>query len=137
MIESGSHTTNEYHLVAADTPAADFKLIAPRLDDQEYYPEHRDGILYIRTNDTGRNFRLVTAPVSTPDRENWTELFAVDEKAPLEDFDLFQTFLVTSRRELGLPVMDVYAFGEGIPSMNPSSRPERSEAERPRHFGRA
>jgi oligopeptidase B len=134
MIESGSHTTNEYHLVAADTPAADFKLIAPRLDDQEYYPEHRDGILYIRTNDTGRNFRLVTAPVSTPDRENWTELFAVDEKAPLEDFDLFQTFLVTSRRELGLPVMDVYAFGEGIPSMNPSSRPERSEAERPPHL---
>jgi len=108
MIESGSHTTNEYHLLPADTPEAEFTLIAPRLDDQEYYPEHRDGVLYIRTNDTGRNFRLVTAPVATPGREHWKELLPLSSEAPLEDFDLFQSFLVTSRRELGLPVMDVF-----------------------------
>ena len=108
MIESGSHTTNEYRLLPANTPELDFKLVAARLDDQEYYPEHRDGILYIRTNDTGRNFRLVTAPVGTPDRDQWQELLPLLPDVPLEDFDLFQNFLVTSRRELGLPVMDVF-----------------------------
>ena len=112
MLESGSHTTNEYRLLSADTPEAPFTLIASRCDDQEYYPEHRDGVLYIRTNDTGRNFRLVTAPVAAPGRENWRELLPLDADAPLEDFDLFQTFLVTSRRELGLPVMDVFRFAD-------------------------
>jgi oligopeptidase B len=135
MIEIGSHTTNEYHLLPAETPEAAFHLIAPRIDDQEYYPEHRDGTLYIRTNDTGRNFRLVTAPVGSPGRENWQELLPLSPDAPLEDFDLFQSFLVTSRRELGLPVMDVFTIADGEnPSIEASSRPERSEVERPPHL---
>ena len=129
MVESGSHTTNEYHLLAAETPEAPFQLVAPRVDDQEYYPEHRDGILYIRTNDTGRNFRLVIAPVATPGRDHWRELFPLSPDAPLEDFDLFQTFLVTSRRELGLPVMDVFPFASetASPRINESRHSERSE----------
>ena len=92
----------------SDTPTSDFALIAPRITDQEYYPEHRDGVLYIRTNDTGRNFRLVTTSVGSPGRADWQELLPLNPDAPLEDFDLFQTFLVTSHRELGLPVMDVF-----------------------------
>jgi len=108
LVEIGSHTTNEYHLLPASTPEAAFRLITPRIDDQEYFPEHRDGTLFIRANDTGRNFRLVTAPTATPGREHWRELIALQPDAPLEDFDLFQTFLVTSRREAGLPVMDVF-----------------------------
>ena len=137
LLESGSHTTNEYHLLSADTPEAAFELMAPRLDDQEYYPEHRNGTLYIRTNDTGRNFRLVTTAVANPSRKHWQELLAMDEKAPLEDFDLFQTFLVTSRRELGLPVMDVFVLPNDQP-IDTSSRPdpERSsgEVKRPPHL---
>jgi oligopeptidase B len=120
LIELGSHTTNEYRILPTNTPEGEFRLIAPRLDDQEYYPDHRDGLLYIRTNDVGRGFRLVTAPVEAPDRENWQELLPLIEAAPLEDFDLFQSFLVTSRRELGLPVMDVFplvdARGLGSPA---------------------
>ena len=112
MIECGSHTTNEYHLLSSETPEAGFSRIAARIDDQEYYPEHRDGVLYIRTNDAGRNFRLVTAPVATPGRESWKELLPLDPQKPLEDIDLFQDFLVTSRRELGLPVLDVFPFTE-------------------------
>ena len=121
MLECGSHTTNEYHLLPADAPEAVFNLVAPRIDDQEYYPEHRDGLLYMRTNDAGRNFRLVAAPVATPGREHWRELLPLSPDAPLEDFDLFQTFLVTSRRELGLPVMDVFSLN----SSNALSTPNR------------
>ena len=127
MMEIGSHTTNEYHLLSSENPEGAFRLIAPRLDDQEYYPEHRDGVLYIRTNDTGRNFRLVTAPVESPDRDNWQELLPLNVDAPLEDVDLFQSFLVASRRELGLPVMDVFSFA--IDGRHPD--PERSKGEGP------
>jgi oligopeptidase B len=110
MIEAGSHTTNEYRFLPAAEPTADFALLAPRIDDQEYYPDHRDGLFYIRTNDTGKNFRFVTTPTATPGRERWSELIALDADHPLEDFDLFQSFLVTTHRKLGLPTLEVLRF---------------------------
>jgi oligopeptidase B len=110
MIESGSHTTNEFRFLPAGDPTARLRLIAPRLDDQEYYPDHRDGLFYLRTNDTGKNFRVVTTPVETPDRDHWIELIALDPNLPLEDFDLFQSFAVATRRKLGLPTLEVLRF---------------------------
>jgi oligopeptidase B len=110
MIESGSHTTNEFRFLPAADPTASLRLIAPRLDEQEYYPDHRDGLFTIRTNDAGKNFRVVTAPVATPDRNHWAELVPLDPDHPLEDFDLFQSFAVASRRKLGLPTLEVLRF---------------------------
>jgi oligopeptidase B len=115
MIEAGSHTTNEYRLLSTATPTGEFQLIAPRLDDQEYYPDHRwseetGGLLYIRTNDAGKNFRMVTAPATTPSRDHWTELIPLDPERPLEDFDLFQSFAVATRRNQGLPTLEVLRF---------------------------
>jgi oligopeptidase B len=123
MIEAGSHTTNEYHFLDAATPTASFTLIAERNDEQEYYPDHRwseetGSLFYIRTNDTGKNFRVVTAPVATPGRDHWTELIALDPSHPLEDFDLFQTFAVATHRKLGLPTLEVLRF---IPAKNPGA----------------
>ncbi|MEO6802071.1 MAG: S9 family peptidase [Granulicella sp.] len=110
LLEAGSHTTNEYRFLPAASPTAEFRLLAPRLDDQEYYPDHRAGLFYIRTNDTGKSFRLVTVPVATPTRARWAQLLPLIPEAPLEDFDLFQSFLVTTRRKLGLPVLEVMRF---------------------------
>ncbi len=110
MIESGSHTTNEFRFLPADDPTADLRLIAPRVDEQEYYPDHRDGLFTIRSNDAGKNFRVVTAPVATPGRDHWQELVPLDPDFPLEDFDLFQCFAVASRRKLGLPTLEVLRF---------------------------
>jgi oligopeptidase B len=110
MIESGSHTTNEYRFLQADEPHAELRLIAPRIDDQEYYPDHRDGLLYIRTNDAGKNFRVVTTPAATPGRDQWQELVPLDPDHPLENFDLFQSFAVATRRVRGLPTLQVLRF---------------------------
>ncbi len=118
MIEAGSHTTNEYRFLAATDPTGEFRIIALRLDDQEYYPNHRNGLFYIRTNDAGKNFRVVTAPPATPGRDHWAELIALDPAHPLEDFDLFQSFAVVARRKLGLPTLEVLRFTDtlGAPS---------------------
>ena len=123
MVEAGSHTTSECRFLPADNPLAPLTLIAPRLDDQEYYPDHRDGFFYIRTNDTSRNFRLVVVPVATPDRSHWREIFAGESDIPLEDFDLFQSFCVLTQRKAGLPTLSVFPltgnpvrdFGRGRP----------------------
>ena len=115
MMEVASHTTNEYRYLPTTDPTGEFLLVAPRIDDQEYYPDHRwseatGGLFYIRTNDAGKNFRVVTTPTATPRREHWTELIPLDPNHPLEDLDLFQTFAVATRRKLGLPTLEVLRF---------------------------
>ena len=110
LMESGSHTTNECSYLSAETPGGVFLVIAPKVDEQEYYVDHRDGLFYIRTNDRGKNFRVVTVPVDGGGRESWVELIAEDKEAPLEDFDVFDSFCVSSRRRLGLPTLTVTAI---------------------------
>jgi oligopeptidase B len=124
MIEAGSHTTNEYRFLSSAEPTGEFRVIAPRLDEQEYYPDHRDGLFFIRTNDTGKNFRVVTAPVASPGREHWAELIPLDPEHPLEDFDLFRSFAVATRRKLGLPTLDILRFTEeaGAPHLDSEMR---------------
>ena len=74
VMETASHITTESWVLPADQPEGVFTLISPRLDEHEYSIDHRHGLWFIRTNDRGRNFRLVTAPVATPGREHWTEV---------------------------------------------------------------
>ncbi len=116
LVETGSHTTTECRFLPADEPGASLQLIAPRIDDQQYYPDHRDGLFYLRVNDTTRNFRLVTTPVATPGREHWREVYVGGPEIPLEDFDLFESFCVLSERRAGLPTLAVYRFNAGSPS---------------------
>jgi len=121
LVEIGSHTTNEYCFLRADNPTDQFQVIAPRVDEQEYYVDHRNGRFYIRTNDAGKNFRVVTAPVETPGREYWQELLPLDPAGPLEDFDLFAGFAVATRRKLGLPALEIYRFrdsGAATPALS-------------------
>jgi len=112
LIEIGSHTTNEYRFLRTDNPTGEFQIVASRMDEQEYYVDHRHGLFYIRTNDAGKNFRMIVAPVSNPTREHWTELLALDPENPLEDFDLFESFAVATRRKLGLPTLEIHRFSE-------------------------
>jgi len=123
LIEAASHTANEYRFLAASTPTGEFRLIAPRLDEQEYYPAHREGLFFIRTNDAGKNFRVVTAPIASPGREHWAELIPLDPDHPLEDLDLFHSFAVATRRKLGLPTLDILRFKPGSAADAPQLEP--------------
>jgi len=117
ILEAGSHTTSEARFLAADSPTDAWTLVAEREDEHEYSIDHRDGQWFIRTNDKGRNFRLVTAPVGTPGREHWTELIAHRPEIMLEDVDLFQRFFIACEREDGLPRLRLWRFAEtGIPA---------------------
>jgi oligopeptidase B len=110
ILESASHTTSEEQFLRADDPEGRWTLIEPRRDNIEYYADHRDGLWYLRVNDTARTFRLVTAPVATPGRANWRELMAHREDVMLEDLDIFQSFAVVVERANGLPQMRVMSW---------------------------
>jgi oligopeptidase B len=114
VLESASHTTTESWVLPAATPQAAFTLIAARADEHEYSIDHRNGLWFIRTNDRGRNFRLVTAPVATPDRAHWTERIPHRANVMLEEVDLFAGFFVACERENGLPRLRLWRFdGDG------------------------
>jgi oligopeptidase B len=110
IVESASHITTESRVLSAFEPQSEFTLISPRQEDHEYSVDHRNGLWFIRTNDQGRNFRLVTAPVETPGREHWTERIPHRDSIMLEDVDLFDSFFVACERESGLPRLRVAGF---------------------------
>ena len=109
-----SHTTSEERFLPADRPEGAWTLIEPRRENIEYYAEHRDGLFYLRVNDTARTFRLVTTPVDAPGSGNWRQLIPHRDDVMLEDVEIFQSFAVAVERSNGLPHMHVLFFdGEG------------------------
>jgi len=116
LLEAGSHTTSDTWFLDAAAFEGEFRVLAERVDDEEYDVEHREGFFYIRTNYEAEQFRLMRTPVTATARENWVEVLAEQKDAPLEDVDLFREFFVASYRERGLPVMRVFTLGDdGLP----------------------
>jgi len=130
----GSLTTSEARFLAAAEPLGEWRLLAPRLREQEYDLDHHGGFFYLRVNDTGRNFRLVKAPVARPGRESWVEVRPHREDVMLEGVDCFRDHLVLFEREGGLPEVSVVdlrtgaehrlAFPEAAYSAWPEANPE-------------
>ncbi len=108
MVESASHTTSEEWFLDASDPTGSLQCIAPRRDNIEYYADHRDGMLFIRANDTGRNFRLVIADIVRCGPEHWQEIVPHRDDVMLEDVDLFQHFFVACERFQGLPRLRIH-----------------------------
>jgi oligopeptidase B len=113
VLDSSSHTTSEVHVLRADSPAADFLVVAPRVQDHEYDVEHRRGAFVIRTNDAGRNFRVVTAPEDDPRRERWTELVPHAPDVAIEDVLCFERHVALFTREEGLAQVRVLDMETG------------------------
>lgn len=108
IVEAASHTTSEQWFLAAENPNGSFQRIEPRRDSIEYYVDHREGLFFIRVNDTGRNFRLVTTPIDGCSREHWQEILPHRDDVMLEDIDLFRNFYVACERFQGLPRLHIH-----------------------------
>ena len=111
LLEAGSHTTSETWVLNADRPREPFELFAPRIDEEEYDIDHRDGFWYVHTNHKAEQFRLMQTAHGLGGREFWVELLPEHPEAPLQNIDLFRHFLVATYRERGLPVLRVFALG--------------------------
>lgn len=113
FLVSGSHTTSEARYIRADEPMAEWKVMEPRKQDVEYYPDHNGNFFYIRVNDMGRNFRLVKAPVADPRSQNWQEVVPHRADVMLDDTDFFKNYYVLYERENGLPQIRVADLNSG------------------------
>jgi oligopeptidase B len=115
LVYAASHTTGECRILDAATPLAPWRLVAERVQDIEYDVDHLGDHLYLRINDTGRNFRLVRGPVDEAFTGAWEEVVPHRADVMLENAELFRDHLVLSEREDGLPYLRVVplAGGEG------------------------
>ena len=110
LLNLESHLTSESRLLPAKDPGGSFGIVEPRHEGVRYYVDEGNDLLYIRVNDTDPSFRLVTAPVATPDKSHWTEKMAARKDVPIEDIDVFKNFYVLTQRVKGLPVLRVVSL---------------------------
>ncbi len=114
FLGSGSHTADEWRMLPADDPAGAWKLIAAREKEHEYSVDHRGDLVYIRTNGGGcRNFRVMTAPVADPKRENWKELVPCREDVMVSGVNLFASHMVLTEREGGFQQIRITDLASG------------------------
>ncbi len=103
FLVTASHTTAEFHTLDAETPEAAFRLVAPRRQDHEYELDHQGDRFLIRTNDRGRNFRLIEVAVADPGEANWREIVPHRDGVMLEGALAFADHTVLFERSQGLP----------------------------------
>ncbi len=107
FLESEAKTSHEYRYLAADNPAGQFKIIAPRAPGHEYDVNHYEGQFYITTNKNAINFRVVTAPLDDPSEKNWKPFIDHNPKIKIEGLETFAGHLVISEREGGLSYLRI------------------------------
>lgn len=106
----GSKITTEFHYLDANTPQDDFKILVPRIQGIELDIAHHGDKFYFLTNENALNFKLMSAPVSSPEKENWTEVIAHDDKAYLNSVEAFKNHLVVYGRKKGYKSITVINF---------------------------
>ncbi len=139
FLTSASHTTSEVRCLrvgqagmpagmpAPLTSTGGWRVIAPREAEHQYDVGHHVSkgreTFYIRSNQTGRNFALFTAPVSDPRRENWQEVIPHRPSVMLSGIDLFANHMVLHEREDGLPQLRIQDLRGPLSNQDPATGP--------------
>ncbi len=110
VVASRSTDTWESRILDAARPAGTFRVVLPRRKGHKYDVDHRDGRLYLRTNDGAKDFRIVTAPVADASPRGWRTFLPAKKGVLVQGIDLFRDFAVVSERKEGLDRFRVFDF---------------------------
>jgi oligopeptidase B len=114
LLDIRSTDTWETRLLSADDPKGTFRVVLPRQKGHKYEVDHREGLLYLRTNRGAKNFKIVTAPLADPSPRNWKEFVSPRPDVLVESLNLFRTFAVVNEKTLALDRFRVFDFAKGI-----------------------
>ncbi|UGV25239.1 S9 family peptidase [Rhodopseudomonas boonkerdii] len=104
VIAGGDHETSEQQIIDLATPDAPPRLVAKREEGVQYSLADRGDQLFILTNaDDAIDFKIVTAPISAPERANWKDLIPYREGIYLIDMELYANHLIRLERANALP----------------------------------
>ncbi|MCB1536873.1 MAG: S9 family peptidase [Rhodoblastus sp.] len=114
MVSMSGHDATEVWLIDLEDTSAPARRVAAREAGHRYEVEHHGETLYIRTNcDGAEDFKLATAPLSAPSRENWRDLVAHVQGRMIVAVSAFARHLVRLERENGLPRIIVREIASG------------------------
>ena len=131
LVTAADHVTSEVRLIPTSDPAAPAVLVSARQAGREYDIDVRGETLFVRTNDTHVNFRLVTAPLASPGE--WTDLIPGDDRVYLRGLTAFASYLAVGERVDGLDAVRLIfpdgserriAFPEASYTVSIASNPE-------------
>ncbi len=106
VIAGGDHETSEQRLIDLADPASPPRLVAAREVGVQYSVADRGSELFILTNADGAiDFKIVTAPVASPERANWRDLIPYREGVYVIDIELYAGHLVRLERANALPAI--------------------------------
>jgi oligopeptidase B len=103
VISTSSSDTSESRLIEVAHPDGAPVLVQARTDNLLYDVDDWGDQLVIRTNaDGAEDFKVVTAPVSAPGRQNWRDLIPYQQGRRILSVDPLENYLVRLERENGL-----------------------------------
>ncbi len=114
VIAGGDHETSEQRLIDLSNPDAPPRLIEPRQIGVQYAVADRGNELFILTNaDAAIDFKIVTAPLEAPARDNWRDLIPHRSGIYVLDFELYSGHLVRLERAQALPAIIIRDLASG------------------------
>jgi oligopeptidase B len=104
VIAGGDHETSEQRLIDLSDHETPLLLVAARQHGVQYSVADRGDQLFILTNADGAiDFKIVTAPLAAPSRDNWRDLVPHREGVYILDIELYAHHLVRLERANALP----------------------------------
>jgi len=114
LIDAHDHQTSEVRFIDARDPTGPMQLVSPRRFGHEYAVDHHGDDLIILTNSgDAEDFRIVSAPIATPQEAYWRELLPHKPGRLILDFTAFKDHLSRLERENGLPRIVIRRFADG------------------------
>jgi len=114
VIAGGDHETSEQRLVDLADLDKPPRLVAAREEGVQYSVADRGDELFILTNaDNAIDFKIVTAPLRSPERANWRDLIPYREGIYVLDLELFSGHMVRLERANALPAIVIRELASG------------------------
>jgi oligopeptidase B len=106
VVAGGDHETSEQRLIDLAHPEAPPRMVAAREEGVQYAVNDRGDELFILTNADGAiDFKVVTAPLASPERANWRDLIPYREGIYVLDVELYADHMVRLERANALPAI--------------------------------
>ncbi|MFN2314151.1 MAG: S9 family peptidase [Bacteroidales bacterium] len=113
-ITSSQTLTTEVRIIEADKPDGKVIIFEPRTIDRLYSVEHLNGHFFIMTNaDGAKNFKLMKCADNKTGKDNWTEVIPHRTDVLLENFEIFDNYLVADERIKGLTNLRIIGLADG------------------------
>ncbi|AIL64912.1 Protease 2 [Rickettsiales bacterium Ac37b] len=115
FIDTHSADSNETWFIKMNDKTMTPKLILARKDDQLYEVDHGNELFYLRINDHGKNFRLITNNNTDFKQNTWQELIPFNPKIYLTGFALYKGYVAIEFIQEGLDqikIIDMHTRNE-------------------------